>query len=127
MKSTVILILLFGWMGGAQGLHAQGDVATPAEIAIPGQNTTQAQLSARAKAQAAKVNADSKDGKLTMEQKSDLLASLQTIKDQVKADYAQNGNKVLTDDQKASLSAMLDQTGGLIRVKSGPKDFKSNN
>lgn len=127
MKSTAFFIMFIGWMGGAQWLNAQAPIATQSEIPAPVLNTSQSQLGARAKAQTAKINADSKDGKLTMGQTSDLLASLQTIKDQVKTYYDQNGKKVLTNDQKASVSAMLDQTGGLIRDKSGPKDFKLNN
>lgn len=120
-----LLAFMVGSLGTASLAWSQA-VATPGVVYNPPSlDITKAQIKTRIQAQTAKANADSKVGKLTTEQTSDLLVSLQAIKDQVKADYAENGKKELTEDQKVSLSAMLDQTGSAIHVKSGPKDFKN--
>jgi uncharacterized protein YbaP (TraB family) len=96
-------------------------VATPAEIYVPGQSMTKTQIWARIHNQIAKVNADSKVGKLTADQATSLLASIQSVKDQVKADYAINGKKELTNDQKVTLNSMLDQTGVELHAVNGMK------
>lgn len=123
MRTMTFLTLFVGWMGGTGLAYAQSTIATPAEIYIPGQSMTKAQIWNRIHNQIAKVNADSKVGKLTTDQATSLLASIQSKKDQVKAYYSENGKKELTNDQKVTLSGMLDQTGSILRAKSGPKDF----
>ena len=98
-------------------------VPNPAGNNNPWQPITKAQICARLNKQTAKINADSKVGKLTTDQANDLLSSLKTVKNQMKANYAENGKNELTNDQKTALSAMLDQTGGVISAKSGPKNY----
>jgi ribosomal protein S13 len=123
MKITVIGILIIGWMGGIGLVYAQSSIATPAEIYIPGQGMTKAQIWNRIHNQTAKVNADSKVGKLTADQATSLRASIQSVKNQVKADYVENGKKELTNDQKVALNSMLDQTGNNLRAVNGMKDW----
>ena len=117
------LIAVFVWLMGITTFACSQFVATPAAVYIPGQSVTKAQICARLNHQVAKVNSDSKVGKITTDQANQFLALLQSIKAQIKADYAQNGKKELTNDQKASLSSMLDQTGSNIHAVSGIKDY----
>jgi hypothetical protein len=122
MKKYAFAALFIGTLGAASLAQAQY-VATPAEIFVPGQNMTKTQIWTRIHNQIAKVNADSKVGKLTTDQANVLLASVQAIKDQVKADYVENGKKELTNDQKVTLSSMLDQTGIELHSVNGLKDY----
>jgi len=122
MKKYAFAALFIGTLGAASLAQAQY-VATPAEIFVPGQNMTKTQIWTRIHNQITKVNADSKVGKLTTDQANVLLASVQAIKDQVKADYVENGKKELTNDQKVTLSSMLDQTGIELHSVNGLKDY----
>jgi hypothetical protein len=123
MRIMTFLTLFVGWMGGTGLAYAQSTIVTPAEIYIPSPSMTKAQICARLNKQVAKVNADSKVGKLTTDQANALLASLQAVKNQLKADYVENGKKELTNDQKVALSGMLDQTGSSLRTVNGMKDW----
>ncbi len=117
MKGFTFLALSVCWMGSAGLASAQTTI--PAPTVLPGAPATRIEIRARIKAQEARINADSKVGKLTAEQANALLAALQAVKDQKKSDYAENGKKELTSDQKAELNAMLDENENKLTSQNG--------
>ncbi len=117
MRGILFLAVSVGWMGTAGLALAQTTIPVP--TVIPGAPATRVEVRARIKAQEARINADSKVGKLTTQQANALLAALQAIKDQKKADYAENGKKELTSDQKAELIGMLDENEKSLTSQNG--------
>ncbi len=84
---------------------------------------TKAQIVARIKAQEARINADSKVGKLTATQAGALMAALKTIRDKKNDDYAENGKKELTDDQANELNEMLNNNEASLTTTNGAVNY----
>ncbi len=119
MKSLNILAVSVWLMGLPALAAAQTTVATVAPV----RPATKAAIKARIRAQEARINADSKDGKLTTVQATALLANLKAIRDKLKADYVENGKKELTGDQEVELTGMLDASEQSIGNRNGIQDF----
>jgi len=102
---------------------ASAQTTTPVPTAVNGAPSTRAEIKARIKGQIARINGDSKAGKLTTVQADSLLADLKTIREKVKADYAINGKKELTSDQKSELNNLLDQSDKNIGNRNGLQTF----
>jgi len=96
---AVSLVGITSWVGAQ---------AAPVATTVPGEIPSKDIINQRIKRQQAKIDADSKTGKLTGVKAADRQAVLKSINDQKKADYVQNGNKQLSDDQKKDLIQKLD-------------------
>ena len=110
------------FLTGITGL-AQAQTAVPTPTVAPGSAVTKGQIIARIKAQEARINADSKVGKLTATQTSTLMAALQTIRDKKNDDYAENGNKELTSDQANELNQMLNNSEASLTTTNGTVNY----
>jgi len=99
-----VLSVLLMWITGRAGAQS-----VPVATTVPGEIPSKAIINQRIQRQAARIKADSRVGKLTTVKAADRQAALKSIDDQKKADYVQNGNKDLTDDQKNDLIQKLDQ------------------
>ncbi|HTC21855.1 MAG TPA: hypothetical protein VK859_13450, partial [bacterium] len=99
MKGLTFLAVCVFLMGIAGSASAQTPV--PVVTVLPGAPATTIEVRSRIRTLEARINADSKVGKLSTVQANSLLASLQSVKDQKNADYAENGKRELTGDQKA--------------------------
>jgi hypothetical protein len=107
MKFSTFLVVSVCLTGMAGLASAQTPV--PEATVQPGAPATRIEIRARIRALEARINADSRVGKLTTVQANGFLASLQAVKDQKNADYAENGKRELTGDQKAELNEMLNE------------------
>ncbi len=105
------------------------NIAMPVNTVVPtipgltGASTTRPQIKARVSAQWARINSYSKVGQLTAVQASVLQDNLKEIRDKIKADYAENGKKQLTDEQKVELNQMLDESEKKIGDRNGIQSF----
>jgi hypothetical protein len=120
MKRLTLLMISLCLMGTAGLASAQTPV--PGPTVLPGATLTRIDIRARIKSLEARINADSKVGKLTTVQANALLASLQEVKDQKNADYAENGKKELTREQIAELNEMLDEDEQSLTNTNGIKN-----
>jgi hypothetical protein len=80
------------------------------------------EINARITDQETRIDADSKVGKLTVEQVKPLKCSLKKIKKQKKADYVENGKKELGSDQKTDLNNQLDTNEKNLTTTNGVKN-----
>ena len=150
MKDLTFLAILVWLMGAAGFAFAQStiptvtmnptvsmnpvatntpNIAMPINTAVPttpdltGTSTTSTQIKARVSAQGARINSYSRVGQLTADEASVLQANLKAIRDKIKADFAENGKKQLTDDQKVELNKMLDDSEKKIGDRNGIQSF----
>ena len=72
---------------------AEAQTTTPVPTAVNGTPSTRTEIKARIRGQVARINGDSKEGKLTAVQASSLSADLNAIRGKMKADYVINGKK----------------------------------
>ncbi len=134
MNGSTYLALSILLMGSAGLASAQIMVATPS---APASMTTSAipitgaaadgpasktEINARITDQETRIDADSKVGKLTLEQAKPLKCSLKKIKKQKKADYAENGKNELGGDQKTDLNNQLDANEKNLTTTNGVKN-----
>ena len=97
--------------------------AGPTTLDLTGASPTSTEIRARVGAQRARIDSYSKVGQLTAVEASVLQANLKAIRDKIKADYAENGKKQLTDDQKVELNKMLDDSEKKIGDRNGIQSF----
>lgn len=109
------------WLMGTVGLASAQTTSYPNADGqfIEGAAMSKGQIKGRINDQVARVNAASKNGKLTTLAADALLAKLKSIRNKMKADYVENGKKELTGDQKIALNNLLDGTAKSIADKGG--------
>ncbi len=130
MKGSTFLAVsvLLMWMTGL--VSAQTMIPTtsmpisdlPTTGGAGGGPSSKAEINARITNQQTRIDADSKVGKLTNEQAKPLTCSLKKIKKQKKADYAENGKKELTSDQKTDLNNKLNSNEANLTNTNGVKN-----
>jgi polyhydroxyalkanoate synthesis regulator phasin len=118
---------LFSWVLAAlfittTGIALAQDATTAPKLVHPRIH----EVHKRMKMQLARIDAGVKSGKLTTEQAQALRSQLKAVQAQMDADYQANGNKVLTEDQKAQLNQMLDQNSKVIFQEKNPNAGSAN-
>jgi hypothetical protein len=98
----------------AQDVTPTAGASTGATIAPKGKN----EIRRRFHLQAMRIVQGEKSGTLTKDQTGALKEKLKSIGDQAKAFFLQNGEKPLTDDQKAQINQLLnDNSKALYQAK----------
>lgn len=115
MKKLFACILALLFVSTAGSLVAQ-DTATAPKPAHPRIH----EVHARMKEQMKRIDAGVKSGKLTPDQAKALKDQIKAVQAQMEADYQANGKRELTDDQKAQLNQMLDQSSKMIYGEKHP-------